>query len=84
MKVMRIYGTAIKYRIPEFKLLAIDFGSDFKVLSAADLHMAHCAEISICEKTNTTTMAIIIFLLIKIFSKDTQKSNSTSNVNFIF
>lgn len=32
--------------MPEFKLLAIDFGSFFREVSAASLHMAHCAETS--------------------------------------
>ena len=37
------YGTAIKYKIPLFKLRAIELGLDFKELSAACLHIAHCA-----------------------------------------
>ncbi len=42
--------------MPEFRLRAMDLGSFFREVSAASLHMAHCAERSmglISKKRNT-------------------------------
>ncbi|MBA2611877.1 MAG: hypothetical protein H0U95_07905 [Bacteroidetes bacterium] len=50
IKAINKYGTAIKYKIPVFKLRTIEFGFDFKELAAACLHIAHWATISTPEK----------------------------------